>query len=658
MTTVMFQYGGAKGKKQKLRISNDYLVIRTRDRDSVSRAAVSAPAREVLRNFQLVYRFVESGVELFHCRSGKRQRSLRDQARSLLKQEDSVRFAGRVLCHPKSGEPAVYTENLFLKLHDGTKRAFCRKLIKQYGLTIKREVEYAQNAYFLSAPEGSGMQVFDLAATLLGEESVEFCHPELVRRASRRAAFPKQWHLQKSTVNENVIDQHANVVAAWPLSEGEDTTIAIIDDGVDVDHEEFAGSWKVVAPRDVTRGVDDGRPGSGDNHGTSCAGVACAKGMHGASGVAPKSKLMPIRLASGLGSQAEADAFYWAATHGSDVISCSWGPWDGDFENPADPLHDHVEPLPDSTRLAIDFAIEQGRNGKGCVITWAAGNGNESVGNDGYASYEKVIAVAACDDRGAKAPYSDFGDAVWCAFPSNHFYSSLSNGIWTTDRSGAEGYNWGHSGLGDSAGHYTDSFGGTSSACPGAAGVAALVIARNPDLRWDQVKQILKECCDKIDANNGNYDADGHSIWYGYGRLNAQKAVELARPAQPKYTAIHTAIQDVAIRDLKKSRLQLAIGDTRPLKDLKVHVDIEHTWIGDLKVMLRPPAGIGVSAVTLHSHSGGGTQNLKRVYDTASTPAIAGFAGKNPQGKWTLEVSDTAQRDEGKIVSFSLELVF
>jgi subtilisin family serine protease len=86
-------------------------------------------------------------------------------------------------------------------------------------------------------------------------------------------------------------------------------------------------------------------------------------------------KLMPIRLASQLGSQAEANAFVWAADHGADVISCSWGPEDGEWTRPEDPLHNRRAPLPDSTRLAIDYAVIQGRAGKGCVVLFAAGNG-------------------------------------------------------------------------------------------------------------------------------------------------------------------------------------------------------------------------------------------------------------------------------------------
>ena len=149
---------------------------------------------------------------------------------------------------------------------------------------------------------------------------------------------------------------------------------------------------------------------------------------------------------------------------------------------------------------------------------------------DGYASYSGVIAVGACDDTGKKAPYSDHGNAVWCCFPSNHYYRSSTPGIWTTDRMGHVGYDPGRTQQGDAEGNYTNSFGGTSSACPGAAGVAALIISRNPSLTGDQVRDILRKCCDRLDPRGGNYDANGHSPFYGYGRLNARKAVELARP--------------------------------------------------------------------------------------------------------------------------------
>jgi subtilisin family serine protease len=181
----------------------------------------------------------------------------------------------------------------------------------------------------------------------------------------------------------------------------------------------------------------------------------------------------------------------------------------------------------------MDYAISKGRNGKGCIITFAAGNGNEDIKFDGYASYSKVIAVAACNDTNKRSVYSDYGSSVWCSFPSSDFGyppfnhpDPLTKGIYTTDRVGAAGYN--------SNGDYTDDFGGTSSACPGVAGTVALMLSANPELTWQQVKDILKETSEKIDATNGQYDAQGHSLYYGYGRVDAEKAVEKALELKPE----------------------------------------------------------------------------------------------------------------------------
>ncbi len=657
-----FRYGGKNGKRHSLTTSNEHVVVRTNSRSALADvrpfevSALSNKARDVLEQFELSARFREAGVEILRAKVPRGSKSLRDRARSILKSEPEIEFAGRVLITQQSARPVLYTENFFVKFDSEQSATACRKILKSYKLTIKKELEYARNAYFVAAPEDTGLAIFDIAEKLLQEPSVELCHPELIRESRQRSAFPQQWHLKKATINGATVDAHASVEAAWALSEGQGATIAVIDDGVDIDHQEFQSAGKVIAPRDVTRKTNNPRPGNGDNHGTACAGVACANGTFGASGVAPKARLIPIRLASVLGSQAEADAFVWAAQNGADVISCSWGPPDGTWFDPADPVHNQMVPLPDSTRLAMDFAATQGRNGKGCIILFAAGNGNESVDNDGYASYSKVTAVAACNDKGKKSAYSDFGGAVWCAFPSNHGNPSLTPGIWTTDRSGPVGYNSGNALKGDAAGHYTNNFGGTSSACPGAAGVAALVIARNPSLRWDQVKDILKRSCDKIDTAGGNYDANGRSPFYGFGRLNAKKAVELALPTQVDPIAIRKIIQDVAIKDLTTSKLDLAVADTKPIQSVKLSVDIEHTYIGDLIVSIKPPAATGVNAITLHNREGGALDNIKKTYDEVNAPGLVALKGKSPQGTWTLVVEDREKQDTGRIRSFTLEM--
>lgn len=654
MSTYRYQYGG---KTFKLVESDEYVVVRTKSGRLMEDASLSSNCRKILSSLKSVLQLPAAGVEVLATQvKDKSSRALRNKSLAGLIKEADTRFAGKVLIEPKSRRPILYTENFFVKFNDDAKTQACKKIMKALGLSITKEIEYLRNGFFISAKEGTGKKVFSLAEALIKSPLVDLAHPELVQERDYRQFFPQQWHLDKINFKGQSINQHANVVKAWEQSEGEGITIAVIDDGCDMDHDEFKSSGKIVDPRDVTQNSNDPSPRLGDRHGTACSGVACADGRFGASGVAPKSKLMPIRLVSGLGSQDEADAFVWAAEHGADVISCSWGPVDGPWWQPDHPDHDRSVALPDSTRLAIDWAINNGRNGKGCVVTWAAGNGNELVENDGYASYEKVIAVAACNDKGKRSVYSDFGEPIWCSFPSSDPDDQITPGIWTTDNSGHAGYNSGDINQGDLEGNYTNSFGGTSSACPGAAGVAALILARNPDLRWDEVKEILKNSCDQIDTANGKYDQNGHSRWYGYGRLNAQKAVNQSLPPQDKYKAIHTAVQDVAIKDFKTSTLAVSVGDSKPLKDIKVSVDIEHTYIGDLIVDVIPPNPVGVGPINVHSKSGEGTQNLKKSFDRINTPGLQALIGKNPEGTWKLRVKDTAGEDQGQVKSFSLEI--
>ena len=668
MPTVYF--GGKDEPGFDLEQSEDLIAVRTRSKRSVARAVgtVPSPLSAELDDGVLLAEYPEAGVEVYRVPVSPEGRTLAERKEALRESPD-VRFAGGVLVDPRTQEPVLYTENIFIKFVDTADPDDCMEVLRQAGLTVKEQVTYATNAYFVETVEGTGQKVFEIAAELLRREDVEFCHPELIRPRARKSIFPQQWHLRKTSVGGLLIDAHANVEAAHEITRGQGITIAVIDDGIDIDHVEFSGFGKLVAPRDATLRSSDPRPKDAgtrftDDHGTACAGVACGNGIEGASGVAPEARLMPIRLASGLGSQREADAFIWAADHGADVISCSWGPPDGRWWNPGDPLHRQVFPLPPSTRLAMDYCINHGRGGKGCVILFAAGNGNEPVENDGYASYSKVIAVAACNDRGSRSVYSDFGSAVWCAFPSNDMGHApfnharpLTPGIWTVDRVGPHGYNSGSVADGDAAGNYTNSFGGTSSACPGAAGVAALVLSVNPALKWSEVKDLFRRACDRIDPQGGGYDENGHSPKYGYGRLNARTAVDLAKP-QPQSGITISRVVNEPIPDLQTVSFSLEAADDTPAESVSVEVDLQHTYIGDLVITLVPPDETERGPIVLHNRAGGPTRNLKKMYDAATTPALADLAGRSCKGTWTLRIRDAAAQDFGTLISFSLVLAF
>jgi subtilisin family serine protease len=544
----MYTYtlGGKSGKKYILQESKDMVAVRTRNSRNLKNAVISEKGKKALKDFELVVEFPEADISVFQAKdSVKDKLAVRNKAKTALKKEPELRFAGKVLIDPDSNTLVLYTENIFIKFHDQIETRTCESILAENNLKIKQKPDYARNSYFVSTPENTGLKIFELAESLLNKKEVELCHPELIRKRSLKKIHPKQWHLKATTINGISVNEGIKADRAHKLSTGENIIIALIDDGFDIDHPEFSQPGKVVHSRDVSSNSNDPRPkNSYNNHGTACAGVATASGMK-ASGVAPSSVLMPVRLSANLGSIAEATAFKWAADHGADIISCSWGPEDGNWSDPDDPVHFAEVGLPDSTRLAMDYAVAQGRGGKGCIITFAAGNGNEDCGYDGYASYEKVMAVSACNDTGKRSVYSDYGSNVWCAFPSSDFgYSPfnhpepLTKGIYTTDRQGKAGYN--------PDGDYTDDFGGTSSSCPGVAGTAALILSANPELSWLQLREIIRETSDKIDKAGGKYDSNGHSKYYGYGRINAEKAVKKALELKSKQLTRKTKSKVIA----------------------------------------------------------------------------------------------------------------
>ena len=313
----------------------------------------------------------------------------------------------------------------------------------------------------------------------------------------------RQWHLRTAKVTD-----------AWNTTRGDpDVVVAVADDGVDLSHPEFRN--KITDQYDFDRDEPDGSPKLfGDKHGTPCAGVAVAAGER-ASGAAPECSLMPIRTPSGfLGSVDEARMYRWIADHGADVLSCSWGPTDG--EGPA--------PQPDNIRTAIDYCVNQGRNGKGIPIFWAAGNGGENADEDGWAANPKVISVAASTSDDTRAGYSDWGQTVDIAAPSSGSADQMTDPIFTTDRQGQLGY---------TANDYVDRFGGTSSACPLAAGIGALLLSAAPNLTASEVKETLESTADKV---GGVTYQNGHSIALGHGRVNALAAVQAVTGRAPTPT--------------------------------------------------------------------------------------------------------------------------
>ena len=174
--------------------------------------------------------------------------------------------------------------------------------------------------------------------------------------------------------------------------------------------------------------------------------------------------------------------------------------------------------------MALEDAGSLGRNRKGAAIFCAVGNDyGKPVGFP--ASDENAIAVGASTDLGELANYSNIGPEVDLVAPS----SGGRMNIFTTDVSFQHrGFNnQGGPDAGGEDGLFTNGFGGTSAATPLAAGIGALMLSVNPELSRDQLRQILLDTAAKI-GDSSDYK-NGHSEKYGYGRVNAAKAVAKAK---------------------------------------------------------------------------------------------------------------------------------
>ena len=164
----------------------------------------------------------------------------------------------------------------------------------------------------------------------------------------------------------------------------------------------------------------------------------------------------------------------------------------------------------------------EGRGGKGCVVLFSAGNdGDDLVVKQPWAAHPNVIAVGSStiDTPEVKASTSNFGSPLdVCAPGGDRFGATFSPTAGTTPQGGTPGL---YAVLGE-----------TSCACPQVAGVAAMMLSVNPNLTAGEVRDILQQTAVQIDLANGVYTA-GHSDLYGFGRVNARKAVQEAFDTAP-----------------------------------------------------------------------------------------------------------------------------
>ena len=336
----------------------------------------------------------------------------------------------------------------------------------------------------------------------------------------------------------------------------EKTKVAIMDSGVDFEHPDLKN--KLEHGFNMVHEGETGNPGTYTpdpenpmsspayySHGTNCAGVAAAEGNEiGTVGICPWCGIYPVTyMEGGIGTMESGEKLlevYKKYTEDPEIvaINCSFGPAATYGNIPA-------------SQAEIDSHkkfMEEGRNGKGGVIVYASGNDGIDAAYTGILSYEfnmkrgegcketeegeeeteeegekeckdvtgSVVTVGASSGWDTRVTYSNYGEMLDIVAPSLSMRPTL--GIATSFLTG----------YGDLDEDYTNQFSGTSSATPVITGAFGVIFSVNPELTLEEAVEILHKSADKVNPETGFYDENGHSVKYGYGRLNLLKAVRLA----------------------------------------------------------------------------------------------------------------------------------
>lgn len=402
------------------------------------------------------------------------------------------------------GKEVMTNNYLYIKVKDPNDLTALQHYVSTYNLQIIDRDAYMPQWFIVSITLQTPFKTVEMANMLYETGAFITCEPsfmyDCLMDISWDSDVSKQWGLYNA--NNDTIDINAS--SAWNYATGRGVKVAIVDSGVDYTHddlsENISGLYFDSEPFHPARSRYS-------QHGTHVAGIVAASRNNGkfGAGVAPDAEIMAASVntskSNPLIESRFAQSINWAWRNGADIINCSWGGIEKMFVN-----------------NAIDNALINGRNGKGCVLVFAVGNYNDSVAFP--ANYKnEILAVGAISSNGLRISEgflkgSCYGPELDVVAPGNTIYSTLPNNL----------------------GGFKS---GTSMAAPHVAGIAALILELNPDLTGQQVRDIIEqstikvgnvEYTDMVGRPNGTWNEE-----YGYGLVDALKAVKNTPRKQIEY---------------------------------------------------------------------------------------------------------------------------
>lgn len=415
------------------------------------------------------------------------------------------------------------SNNFYVKLKNQKDIKLLYKKAKEFNIEILGHNQFMPLWFTLSIKTPQNYNALNLANIFYETELFESTEPAFIYhdlQNSDDSLFDDQWTLNNTGQSGGTSGIDINIEPAWNVSTGNNITVAVIDQGIELDHPDLITNIIGTGYDAQTNTTPSQVRGS---HGVACAGIIGAEKDNniGVAGVAPDSGLMSISISfSGTTYQMLANGVNWAWQNGADVISNSYagGAPSNIFDN------------------AINNALANGRNGLGCVVVFSSGNGNVNGAEYPSNSNPLILCVGAIDRCGVRSGRIDIipqSCDAWCVGcrPASSFGTPLDvvaggTSTPTTDRQGANGY---------TSTNYTLNFGGTSAACPYVSGVAALILNTDPNLTVNEVNEIIEQSAQKVRTDLYNYSNTGgrtNGTWnneLGYGLVDAYQAVLLAQ---------------------------------------------------------------------------------------------------------------------------------
>ncbi|OLQ20650.1 hypothetical protein BGK60_06835 [Tannerella forsythia] len=495
------------GKKEVFKIRKDLVVIKTKSQDLQDRAIRQFKFESLDR---LSDGWVKAKVDPNRFQDEELMRS------------DRVEDVYYMLEYNNTAQLAL-SNSIFVKPREGET---IENVIRKSGLSgkiRKNELILPASGISLLTLDCKMKDMLSVCRKVYETGTVDFVEPNFFREVMLGNTYwPQQWTFKNTGQQGGTPGIDINIEPAWRITKGNSNIkTAIVDNGVDLTHPDLEANLLKSPGYDATApagqsGTKGGYAGN-DGHGTWCAGVVGAiDNSIGVVGVAPKCKMIPIRVFGVYYSEATIiNGLRHAYTSGADVINNSWGFPKGIYNPP-------------TFNAIIDECTRLGRSGKGCVVVFCSHNdGKPRVRYP--ANLPNVMAVGSVDNKGRRVGSSNYGkdlDVVAPVGPDGKEDAAIR--VYTTDLQGPKGTNTAPGPAGD----YRHGFRGTSAACPQVAGIAALILSVNPHLYEHEVRSIIEMTCRKLD----NYvfqttPAHPNGSWnneVGYGLVDAEAAVQAA----------------------------------------------------------------------------------------------------------------------------------